>query len=78
MPKLPPPLLHGNQELFGEVRKMFQNIKKIFFPRERYLASVLIRLHKLNNLDAEHIFSKYQVFFIEKTVYIKPKLLRYP
>ena len=57
---------------------MFQNIRKICFPRNRYLASVLLRLKRLNNPDIEHILRKYQITFQGNTVYIKPKLLKFP
>ncbi len=51
---------------------------RICFPKERYLASILLRLHKLNNSDAERIFSKYQISFEKNTVFIKPHLLKRP
>ena len=49
---------------------------KICFPKERYLASILLRLHKLNNYEIEQVFDKYHISFKNKTVFIKPKLLR--
>ena len=49
---------------------------KIYFPHKRYLASILLRLHKLDNPDIEHIFKKYQVSFQGKTIFIKPKTIR--
>jgi len=60
---------------------MLQNIKeykmRICFPKERYLASILLRLHKLNNPDIEQVFLNYQVSFEDKTIYIKPRLLNH-
>ena len=53
---------------------MLVGICKFHFPRNRYLASIFLRLHKLDNPDIERTFKKYQVTFEKKTVYIKPKI----
>ena len=48
---------------------------RLFFPRNRYLAAVLFRLHHLGNPDIERILGKYQISFQDKTVFIKPKTI---
>jgi len=49
---------------------------KLCFPRNRYLASILLRLHKSNNPEAEHIFRKYHVSFHGTTIFIKPRTIK--
>ncbi len=49
-------------------------IMRLCFPRNRYLASILLRLHKLDDPDIEWVFKKYQVTFDKRTVYVKSKL----
>jgi len=46
------------------------------FPRNRYMASILLRLHKLDNPDIERIFRKYHVSFQDETIFIKPRTIK--